>query len=288
LEILAIKSLEIHFPKPCCPDVVTPEIALMHFYDIYSPIPGIMYNTLSFFAVDNEEILKLSSFGTDFLTFGKSAYPHLPALLQDFNSISLDFVDLIMLLPRIQFKAGHIQDIQTEESSSIVDICLLSHSEIESEIYINHITSLSKNDEILLQRTGTVNNHYKKLPELAKENAIFFVEDISVCFLSSFLPGCRTTLDWHVVLKPNEYWTSILQEEIEDGKIQSLVTYDRPLEEIEHMNKLKHLKNLVICIISPKSEFETYRKNIHAWNGAFSHNALQQVGRWIEIDVEEI
>ena len=91
-----------------------------------------MYNALSFFAVDNEEIMKLSSYGTDILTFGKIAYPHLPALLDDFTSISMNFVDLIMLLPRIAHKAGHVQEIQTEGDNLIVILCTFFISRVDA------------------------------------------------------------------------------------------------------------------------------------------------------------
>jgi len=288
IEHISIKHLESHFPKPLCPSTCTPEVALMYYYDIYSPISGIMYNTLSFFAVDDHEILKLSSFGTDLLTFGKCAYPDLPSLLRDFKSISMDFVDLIMLLPRISHKSGHITQIHIQDSTNLVDIALVSHSESEPETYIKHIAELKQNDLVLLQHTSVVNSYYSKLPELQKQFVVFFVQDISMCSISNFLSSCREALDWHIIFKPNQYLISTLQEEYDDGKIQSLHSYDRPLSELECMKKLQHLKHLVVCIISPKSEFESYRNNICDWNPALSRHELEQSSRWLEIDTTTI
>ena len=106
---------------------------------------------------------------------------------------------------------------------------------------------------MLLQPTGIVNNYYKTLPELEKQNVLFFVEDLSACFVSSFVQNSQKPLNWHVVLKPDKYWETILDEELQDGKIKSLLPFNREnesLADIGRMKQFKQMRDIHICIIA--------------------------------------
>ena len=62
---------------------------------------------------------------------------------------------------------------------------------------------------------------------------VFFITDVSIGFLCSYLANCREALDWHIFCQPDAYWVPTLQDDLKDGKIKSVEICDKSFDQTD-------------------------------------------------------